>query len=335
MNFDGIPGPTHNYSGLAQGNLAAERNAQQIANPREAALQGLAKMRALAARGIAQGVLPPQERPDVAALRALGFHGRDADLVARAAATGAGLLAACSSAAAMWVAMRRRSAPPPTAPTAACISRRRTWSRISTARWRRRRPRACCARSSPTRRASASTIRSRRRRSSATKARPITPASARRSTGPAPSSSSTDAAASAPDRCRHATLRGKRARRARRSPAPRPRPRPRRVREQRPDTIDAGVFHTRCHRRRRRRPPPLPRTGVRRSARAAADAVARRGRLSVRSSCSNAELPLADAVATYLFDQPADRALRRPLPAGRAERSAAPASSGSVRSSSA
>src|SRR5487761_2731870 len=39
MNFDGIPGPTHNYSGLAQGNLAAERNAQQIANPREAALQ--------------------------------------------------------------------------------------------------------------------------------------------------------------------------------------------------------------------------------------------------------------------------------------------------------
>ena len=51
MNFDGLPGPTHNYSGLAHGNLAAERNAQQVANPREAALQGLAKMRALAARG--------------------------------------------------------------------------------------------------------------------------------------------------------------------------------------------------------------------------------------------------------------------------------------------
>ncbi len=104
MNFDGIPGPTHNYSGLAQGNLAAERNAQQIANPREAALQGLAKMRALAARGIAQGVLPPQERPDVAALRALGFHGRDADVVARAGRQAPELLAACSSAAAMWAA---------------------------------------------------------------------------------------------------------------------------------------------------------------------------------------------------------------------------------------
>ena len=48
MNFDGLPGPTHNYSGLAHGNFAAERNAQQVANPHEAALQGLAKMRAAA-----------------------------------------------------------------------------------------------------------------------------------------------------------------------------------------------------------------------------------------------------------------------------------------------
>ena len=31
FNFDGIPGPTHNYSGLAQGNLASERNASQVA----------------------------------------------------------------------------------------------------------------------------------------------------------------------------------------------------------------------------------------------------------------------------------------------------------------
>ncbi len=84
VNFDGIPGPTHNYAGLARGNLAAERNARRIANPREAALQGLAKMRALAARGFAQAVLPPHERPDVGALRALGFAGSDADVIARA-----------------------------------------------------------------------------------------------------------------------------------------------------------------------------------------------------------------------------------------------------------
>jgi len=104
MNFDGLPGPTHNYSGLAHGNLAAERNALQVANPREAALQGLAKMRALAARGFAQGVLPPQERPSVDALRALGFAGSDHEVIAAAARDAPDLLAACSSAASMWVA---------------------------------------------------------------------------------------------------------------------------------------------------------------------------------------------------------------------------------------
>src|SRR5205809_4606407 len=85
INFDGIPGPTHNYAGLARGNLAAEKHARKIANPREAALQGLAKMRTLAARGIGQGVLPPHERPYVPALRALGFEGSDAAVMSRAA----------------------------------------------------------------------------------------------------------------------------------------------------------------------------------------------------------------------------------------------------------
>ncbi|MFO1312248.1 MAG: N-succinylarginine dihydrolase [Burkholderiales bacterium] len=104
FNFDGIPGPTHNYSGLAQGNLASERNASHVAHPREAALQGLAKMRALAARGIPQAVLPPHERPAVYALRTLGFGGSDAEVLARAARESPSLLAACSSAAAMWTA---------------------------------------------------------------------------------------------------------------------------------------------------------------------------------------------------------------------------------------
>jgi succinylarginine dihydrolase len=104
FNFDGIPGPTHNYSGLAQGNLASERNKAQVSHPREAALQGLAKMRALARRGVPQAVLPPHERPAMHALRALGFHGGDAEVLARAAREAPALLAACSSAAAMWVA---------------------------------------------------------------------------------------------------------------------------------------------------------------------------------------------------------------------------------------
>jgi succinylarginine dihydrolase len=104
VNFDGLPGPTHNYAGLARGNLAAERNARTVANPRAAALQGLAKMRALAAWGMPQAVLPPHERPHVGALRTLGFGGSDAEVIARAAREAPQLLAACSSAAAMWVA---------------------------------------------------------------------------------------------------------------------------------------------------------------------------------------------------------------------------------------
>ena len=104
VNFDGLPGPTHNYSGLAEGNLASERHKSLASNPRQAALQGLAKMKALADRGFVQAVLPPHERPDVAALRALGFSGDDAQVLSGAARSAPQLLAACSSAAAMWVA---------------------------------------------------------------------------------------------------------------------------------------------------------------------------------------------------------------------------------------
>ena len=113
VNFDGIPGPTHNYSGLAEGNLASEKNARRVANPRAAALQGLAKMRALKARGFPQAVLPPHERPAVDALRALGFAGSDAAVIAAAARDTPRLLAACSSAAAMWVANAATVSPSP------------------------------------------------------------------------------------------------------------------------------------------------------------------------------------------------------------------------------
>jgi succinylarginine dihydrolase len=104
VQFDGLPGPTHNYSGMSPGNLASERHAGNVANPREAALQGLAKMRTLAARGVAQAVLPPHERPHLPTLRALGFRGSDREIVERAAREAPGLLSACSSASAMWTA---------------------------------------------------------------------------------------------------------------------------------------------------------------------------------------------------------------------------------------
>ncbi|WP_337157168.1 N-succinylarginine dihydrolase [Pseudomonas putida] len=104
VNFDGLVGPTHNYGGLSYGNVASQSNSQQQSNPREAARQGLAKMKALADMGFKQGVLAPQERPDVAALRRLGFTGSDAEVIRRAAQEAMPLLVASCSASSMWVA---------------------------------------------------------------------------------------------------------------------------------------------------------------------------------------------------------------------------------------
>lgn len=104
VNFDGLVGPTHNYGGLSYGNVASQSNSQQSSNPREAALQGLAKMKALMEMGFTQGVLAPQERPDVAALRSLGFSGSDAQVIQQAAKDAMPLLVASCSASSMWVA---------------------------------------------------------------------------------------------------------------------------------------------------------------------------------------------------------------------------------------
>ena len=104
VNFDGLVGPTHNYGGLSYGNVASQSNSQASSNPREAALQGLAKMKALMEMGFKQGVLAPQERPDVAALRSIGFTGTDAQVITRAAREAMPLLAACMSASSMWTA---------------------------------------------------------------------------------------------------------------------------------------------------------------------------------------------------------------------------------------
>lgn len=104
FNFDGLVGPTHNYAGLSYGNVASAKNQGAIANPKRAALQGLAKMKRLADLGFGQGVLAPQARPDLAALRKLGFGGSDAEVVRRAAKDAPALLASCYSASSMWTA---------------------------------------------------------------------------------------------------------------------------------------------------------------------------------------------------------------------------------------
>ncbi|HEX4857845.1 MAG TPA: N-succinylarginine dihydrolase [Usitatibacteraceae bacterium] len=103
-NFDGLVGPTHNYSGLSYGNIASTRNQGAIANPREAALQGLAKMKALMDRGFKQGVFAPQQRPDIATLRQLGFSGSDTEVLQSAAGHSRAIFNSALSASSMWTA---------------------------------------------------------------------------------------------------------------------------------------------------------------------------------------------------------------------------------------
>lgn len=113
VNFDGLIGPTHNYAGLAMGNIASARNAGAAANPRAAVLQGLAKMRAVAGLGLTQGFLPPQDRPHLPTLRALGFSGPPRAMVEAAAKTSPDLLANLYSASSMWTANAGTIAPSP------------------------------------------------------------------------------------------------------------------------------------------------------------------------------------------------------------------------------
>src|SRR5919198_5068202 len=110
-NFDGLVGPTHNYGGLSPGNVASTSHGGQASNPREAALQGLAKMKFIASLGVGQAVLPPHPRPSLRTLRSLGFSGSDQEVIARAAQESGQLLRLCSSAAAMWAANAATHAP--------------------------------------------------------------------------------------------------------------------------------------------------------------------------------------------------------------------------------
>jgi succinylarginine dihydrolase len=104
INFDGIIGPSHNYAGLSLGNLASARNAGQVSQPRAAALQGIDKMRANLALGLAQGIFLPQPRPNRAWLGELGTTIDEAGPI---------LAANAISASAMWAANAATVSPPP------------------------------------------------------------------------------------------------------------------------------------------------------------------------------------------------------------------------------
>ena len=104
INFDGIIGPSHNYSGLSLGNVASATNKGLVSHPRAAALQGLAKMRHNLGLGLAQGIFLPHRRPDRAWLAELGTSVEEVPPSLRPAAF---------SASAMWAANAATVSPAP------------------------------------------------------------------------------------------------------------------------------------------------------------------------------------------------------------------------------
>jgi len=112
-NFDGLIGPTHNYGGLSDGNLASAANKGLIASPKEAALQGLEKMRAMHEAGLWQGLLPPQQRPHLPTLRRLGYTGSDKTVYENVWKTDPRLARNIMSASSMWAANAATVSPSP------------------------------------------------------------------------------------------------------------------------------------------------------------------------------------------------------------------------------
>jgi succinylarginine dihydrolase len=111
INFDGLIGPTHNYAGLSLGNRASQKHAKGVSRPKQAALQGLQKMRLLMSLGIAQGFLPPHPRCNSQTLRHFGFAGTLENMMADAYRADPVLFANLFSASPMWTANAATVAP--------------------------------------------------------------------------------------------------------------------------------------------------------------------------------------------------------------------------------
>lgn len=104
INIDGMIGPTHHFGGLGVGNLASLSSQNSEANPRAAALEGLAKMELVAGLGVGQFYLPPPERPNWLWLESLGFDGDRRDALRRCLEEAPNVLSAAYSSAFMWTA---------------------------------------------------------------------------------------------------------------------------------------------------------------------------------------------------------------------------------------
>lgn len=113
INFDGLIGPTHNYAGLSFGNIASQKHFDKVSHPKQAALQGLDKMRTLLRLGYRQGFFLPQERPRLDILRNLGFSGSGSAIIDKVNRKSPELLSLVYSASSMWAANAATVTPSP------------------------------------------------------------------------------------------------------------------------------------------------------------------------------------------------------------------------------
>ena len=104
INFDGMVGPSHNYAGLSLGNVASMGHGGQVSEPRAAALQGIDKMRSNLALGLAQGIFLPHPRPHREWLARLGTSVEEAEPI---------IAANAMSASPMWAANAATVSPAP------------------------------------------------------------------------------------------------------------------------------------------------------------------------------------------------------------------------------
>ena len=104
INIDGLVGPSHHFGGLGVGNIASQDHQHQVSHPRQAAMEGLQKAWLLKSFGVPQFVFLPPPRPRLSFLSELGFRGTIQEQLATAREGAPRALSAVFSSAFMWMA---------------------------------------------------------------------------------------------------------------------------------------------------------------------------------------------------------------------------------------
>ena len=104
VNMDALVGPSHHFGGLGVGNIASHEHRFRTANPRAAALEGLEKALMVSRLGIPQFLLFPPTRPDEQFLSKLGFEGSLDEQFSAALRCAPDALSATFSGAYIWAA---------------------------------------------------------------------------------------------------------------------------------------------------------------------------------------------------------------------------------------